>query len=63
MRLGTDDGVQLPVAGRVPDERDGRAPHVDLLLLQQLADVVQAALTLDHGEGDGFTQLRGGSRH
>lgn len=32
---------------------------MDLPVLQQLPDVVQAALTLDDGEGDGFTQLQG----
>lgn len=55
----TNDGVQLLVARQVSDERHGRAPHVDLAVLQQLPDVVQAALTLDDSESDGFTQLKG----
>lgn len=51
--------MQLVVARQVSDERHSRAPHVDLAVLQQLSDVLEAALTLDYGEGNGFTQLKG----
>lgn len=59
VRPVTDDGVQLVVERHVSNEQDSRAPDMDLAVLQQLSDVVQAALPLHDGEGDGFAQLKG----
>jgi len=53
----TDVGVQLPVAGQVPDQGDGGALDGALALLQHLAHLLQAALPPHHRVADGLRHL------